>query len=83
MIKNFSKFLLFALAGLALILYITTIGEGMENLNLDGNYFENVMRALKYFFMWVLPYWWFILLFSGITIAIGLTIITRKRTART
>lgn len=30
------------MAGLALILYISSIGEGMENLDLEGNYFENL-----------------------------------------
>ena len=82
MIKSFSKFLLFTLAGIALILYIVTIGEGMENLNLTGNYFENLPRTFEYFFLWVVPYWWFIMLIAGIVIAAGLTIMERKRTSR-
>ncbi len=83
MIKTFSKFLLLALAGLALILYISSIGEGMENLDMEGSYFENLPRTLEYFVLWVLPYWWLILLIGGIVIAGGLTLINRKRIART
>ena len=83
MIKSFLKFLLLALAGLALILYISSIGEGMENLDMEGSYFENLPRTLEYFALWVLPYWWLILLIGGIVIAGGLTLINRKRIART
>ena len=83
MIKSFLKFLLLALVGLALILYISSIGEGMENLDMEGSYFENLPRTLDYFVLWVLPYWWLILLIGGIVIAGGLTLINRKRIART
>lgn len=88
MIKSFLKFLLFALAGLALIIYITSIGEGIENLNLKGNYFVVLPQTLEYFFLWVLPYWWPILLIAGIIIAAGLTILkwampNQKQTAKT
>ncbi len=82
MIKNFSKFLLLTLLGLALILYIFSINEGMEHLEMEGNYFENLPRTLEYFAFWVLPYWWFILLIGGIAIAIGLTILNRRRTIK-
>ena len=78
MIKSFLKYLFLAIAGLALILYIFSIGEGMENLNLEGNYFENLPRTLEYFVLWVLPYWWLILLIGAIAIAGGLTLINRK-----
>jgi hypothetical protein len=76
--KTFSKFLLGSLTGLALILYIATVSEGMENLNMDGNYFQNLPQTLEYFLLWVLPYWWFILLIGGIVLAVGLTILNKK-----
>ena len=82
MIKSFSKFLLIALAGLSLILYIATISEGMENLNLGGNNYGNLLGTLEYFALWVLPYWWLTLLIGGIAIAGGLTIIKWKWTKR-
>ena len=82
MFKSFWKFLVVTLFGLALILYIASIGEGMENLKMEGSYFENVPRTLKYFFLWVLPYWWFILLTAGIIISAALTIIKREKAAR-
>lgn len=82
MLKSFWKFLIITLFGLSLILYITSIGEGMENLKIEDGYFTNVPQTLEYFFLWVLPYWWFIMLIAGIIIAAGLTIIRRKKTAR-
>jgi hypothetical protein len=82
MFKSFWKVLVITLFGLSLILYITSIGEGMENLRMEGSYLENVPRTLEYFFLWVLPYWWFILLTAGTITAAGLTIINRKKAVR-
>lgn len=79
MFASFWRFLIVTLFGLALILYIASIGEGMENLKMEGDYFENVPRTLKYFFLWVLPYWWFLLLTAGMIIAFALIIIKKKR----
>ena len=79
MIKDFLKFLLFVLLGLTLILYIASISEGIENLELKGGYLKNLPQTLEYFAFWVLPYWWSILLIGGVVIATGLTMLNKRR----
>lgn len=61
-----------------LILYLATIKEGMETLDLKGGYVKNIGRTFEYFFLWVIPYWWYILLGIAITLGAIISLIIKK-----
>ena len=65
--KNIIKHSLVYLILIMLILYFATIGEGIENLGLR-NY--NFIQSIKYFLLWIIPYWWLMLIISSIILAI-------------
>ncbi|WP_418498961.1 hypothetical protein [Flagellimonas sp.] len=78
--KRYIKhFLIFLLIG-SLILYFSSLREGMEVLKLEGGYFKNVGKTLEYFFSWVIPYWWYILIIASLILSlISVTILKRKK----
>lgn len=65
--KNMIKHSLVYLIVIMLILYCATIGEGMENLGLRH---YNFIQSIKYFSLWIIPYWWLMLIISSIILAI-------------
>ncbi len=73
-LKHFLVFLIISL----LILYFFTIKEGMEVLKLEGGYFKNIGRTFEYFFQWVMPYWWFILIIASLILSLISTLIFKK-----
>jgi len=80
--KRYIKhFLIFLLIGL-LILYFTSIEEGMEVLNLEGGYFKNIGKTFEYLFGWVLIYWWFYLIILSLILAAISTSIFKRIKSR-
>lgn len=73
-LKHFIVFLIVS----SLILYFFTIKEGMEVLKLEGGYFKNIGRTFEYFFQWVIPYWWFILIIASLILSLISTLIFKK-----
>lgn len=65
--KNIIKYSLVYLIVIMLILYLTTIGESIENLGIKH---FNFIQSIKYFFFWIIPFWWLILILSSIILAI-------------
>ncbi|ALM48414.1 hypothetical protein AMR72_05580 [Flavobacterium psychrophilum] len=57
--EKFFKYLLYYLIAFLLVLYITTIKEGMEVFGIKDYY---ILKSFEYFIFWVLPYWLFILI---------------------
>ncbi|MNG01274.1 hypothetical protein D3C84_842440 [compost metagenome] len=49
-----------------LILFFSTISEGMKVLGIVE---FNITKSFEYFFLWVIPYWWLILLITSLIIA--------------
>lgn len=68
--KKFLKYFLYSLVAFLLILYVTTINEGMEVFGISG-YAEGIAKSFEYYLFWVLPYWWLILLFTAVLFAIS------------
>lgn len=64
--KTVIKYTVYYLTILMLILYFSTISEGMEVLGIVD---FNIKKSFEYFFLWVIPYWWLILLISSLIIA--------------
>lgn len=73
-LKHFIAFLVIC----SLILYFSTIKEGMEILKLEGGYFKNIGRTFEYFFEWVIPYWWYILIIASFVLALISTVVLKK-----
>ena len=74
--KNFIKYLLCYFLILLLILYLSSISEGIEVLGLTENQ-KSFSKTLEYFFQWVIPYWG-IILFSVSLILTTITILVLK-----
>gem|GEM_PF-2551108 len=68
--KKFFKYLLYYLLTFVLILYVSTIKEGMDFFGISG-YAEGIAKSFEYYLFWVLPYWWLILLFTAVLFAIS------------
>lgn len=73
-LKHFLVFLLIT----SLILYFFTIKEGMEVLKMKGGYFKNIGKTFEYFFLWVIPYWWYILIIVPLILSLISTLIFKK-----
>ncbi len=76
--KIFIKHFLIILVITSLILYFFTIKEGMEVLKLEGGYFKNIGKTFEYFFLWVIPYWWYILIIASLVLSLISTIIFKR-----
>lgn len=77
MIKDFLKYFIITLAILSSILYVFSIQEGFEVLNLQGSYINNITQTFYYFAYWVLFAWWFYLII--LSLCISLLILTIKK----
>lgn len=73
-LKHFIVFLIIS----SLILYFSTIKEGIEVLKLEGGYLKNIGRSFEYFFQWVIPYWWYILIIASLILALISTFIFKR-----
>lgn len=57
--KTIIKYTFCYLLILLIIFYVATISEGMEVLAVNS---FSLTKSFEYFFLWVIPYWWFILI---------------------
>lgn len=73
-LKHFLVFLIISL----LILYFFSIREGTEVLKLEEGYFKNILKTFEYFFLWVIPYWWYILIILPLIFSLISTLIFKK-----
>lgn len=62
----FKYFLLYELIFL-LLLYVMSIKEGMDILN-AGSF--SLVKSFRYYFLWVLPYWFVLLIFVSVLFSI-------------
>jgi len=76
--STFIKYFFIVLVISSLVLYVATIKEGMETLDLKGGYFKNIGRTFEYFFLWVIPYWWYILIGASMIFGAITTLIIKK-----
>ncbi len=77
MIKTFLKTFITLLVLSSITLYIFSIKEGMEVLEMEGGYFKNIPKTFEYFFYWVVPFWWFILIIFSLVLSF-LSILIKK-----
>lgn len=55
---------------LSLLLYLYSFSEGQDNIgNIQGSLFETLRISFEYYWLWVYPFWWFILLILSIVIS--------------
>ena len=73
-LKHFIVFIIIS----SLVLYFSTIKEGIEVFKLEGGYFKNIGKTFEYFFKWVIPYWWYILIIASLILAIISAFIFKK-----
>ncbi len=76
--KLFIKTFLLSILTFSIILYFTSIKEGMEVLKIQGSYLENIGESFGYFLNWCLPYWWSYLIPASLTISF-ITVIFRRK----
>ena len=76
--KTYLKHFLVFLIICSLILYLFSIKEGMEVLNLKGGYFKNILKTFEYFFLWGIPYWWYILIIVSLILSLISTLIFKR-----
>ena len=73
-LKHFLIFLIIC----SLILYFFTIKEGIDVLKLEGGYFKNIGKTFEYFFQWIIPYWWYILIIISLILGLVSTFIFKR-----
>lgn len=78
--KKFFKYFLYYLIAFLLILYVTTISEGMEVFGIK-DYWKGIAKSFEYYLFWVLPYWWLTLILVTAVFAI-ITFVTVKLTKK-
>ncbi|RQP08517.1 MAG: hypothetical protein EAS48_09890 [Chryseobacterium sp.] len=61
--KNLLKYFILGLVIMFLITYIFSLSD-------DANRSNGILGSIKYYFTWVLPYWWLIILIGSTIIAI-------------
>ena len=67
--KTIFKYIFYYLILLLIILYFSTIKEGIEVFQLSKSQ-QSFSKTMEYFFLWVIPFWWFILIIASILLAI-------------
>ncbi|WP_339695979.1 hypothetical protein [uncultured Marixanthomonas sp.] len=76
--NTFIKYFFIALVISSLVLYVATIKEGVETLDLEGGYFKNIGKTFEYFFLWVIPYWWYILIGASTILGVIAALVIKK-----
>lgn len=51
--------------------WVDIVNNGM----LTGNWFKDFFNSVKYYFGWVIPYWWLIILIGALFISLVITIV--------
>lgn len=76
LMRQFFKYFLSSLLILLVVAYFLTIKEGMENLG-SGNGSYGILKSFEYYFFWVLPYWWLILIFTALLFGVITRVIVK------
>jgi hypothetical protein len=66
--KKMIKYFLIGLAAMVVFTYL--LGLSDDAFHRTGVWYKDIVGSIKYYVLWVLPYWWLIIL-AG-TIVIGL-----------
>ena len=74
--KTLVKYIICYFFLLLSILYFSSINEGVKVLGLSENE-KSISKTFEYFFLWVIPFWWFYVLLTSIIAAI-ITIVIGK-----
>jgi hypothetical protein len=67
--KLFGKILLIYFGILILITYALGWWDLIGNKQLTGNILKDISRSITYYFTNVIPYWWAVILISGVVLA--------------
>jgi len=67
------KFIIYILYGLLVMLVLTFLNALGDDLFLrkyyQGVWHKDIIGSVKYYVLWVLPYWWFLVLIGSIVLA--------------
>lgn len=70
------KYMFYLLVGFVIMFLFTYIGgvydDAFKKTYYTGVWYKDILASLKYYILWVVPYWWLIILVG--TIVIGSTL---------
>jgi hypothetical protein len=59
------------LIGIAIMVFVTFIfGLFDDAFQKTGVWYKDIVGSFKYYFLWVLPYWWFYILIGGVIVGL-------------
>lgn len=66
------KYMVYLLLGFVIMFLITYIGgvydDAFKKTYYTGVWYKDILASLKYYILWVVPYWWLIILVGTIVI---------------
>lgn len=72
--KQLKKIIGCSLIGILIILILLSISAVEDDVYIqryyEGIWYKDILNYLEYFFLWVLPYWWLIILLGGFILGI-------------
>lgn len=69
--KKFVIYLMLGFVAMFLFTYIVGIyDDAYTRLYRTGVWYRDVIGSLKYYVLWVLPYWWIVMIIGAIVIAL-------------
>lgn len=65
------KVINYFLIGLSIMIIFTfLLGLFDDAFQKTGVWYKDIIGSFKYYFLWVLPYWWFLILIGGVIIGL-------------
>lgn len=64
--KNIFKYSLISLVIMLFITYYLGWKEMITNKQLTGNLVIDFLKSIRYYFLWVIPYWWLLIIIGTI-----------------
>lgn len=59
------------LIGLCIMIVVTfLLGLFDDAFQKTGVWYKDIIGSFKYYFLWVLPYWWFLILIGGVILGL-------------